>query len=96
MDSERFSFSLSAKDLGNFSSHCGLLFDENSILRKQHTPEQLKQFALPLPSHLWGARSLSAPSVPLPPAPANLQKAKVGMGWRCRESLIGDVRDSSS
>lgn len=96
MDSERFSFSLSAKDLGNFSSRCGLLFDENSILRKQHTPEQLKQFALPLPFRLWGARSLSVPSVPLPPAPANLQKAKVGMGWQGRESLIGDARDSSS
>lgn len=80
--------SLSARDFGEFSSDCGLLFDESNILGNQHTPGQLKQFALPPPSHLWGPHSLSAPSVSLPPTHANLQKAKAGIGWGSRETVL--------
>lgn len=87
-DSERFPFSLSTRDFGNLSSVCGLLFDENNILRKQHTPELLKRFALPLPSRLWGPHSLIAPSVPLPPGPASMQKAGTGWGLWERVSLM--------
>lgn len=81
---------MSAKDFGNF----GLLFDENDILRKQHTLEQLKQFALPLLSRLWGLHSLSAPSVPVPPAPANLQTAKAGMGWALQGKSLTDMPET--